>query len=327
MRQFESKPVARTAMNLFIGMTGASSSGKTFSALRLATGIQSVVGGDIVLIDTENRRSTMYADNFKFQHIHFDPPFGSLDYLEALEFAASKGAKTIIVDSMSHEHESIGGLIDSHEKELDRLAGDDWKKRERVAMLAWQKPKAARRKLLQGITRLNANVILCFRAKTTSKPIKNKDGKTEIVPMGFMPIAGDEFVYEMSLGCLLLPCSDGVPTWNPEHQGERMAVKLPAQFRSMIREGEPLSEELGAKLARWAQGSEPAAKTAPVAPPDDAIIDAAMSAARKGTPELQAHWKALTTTQKASLKPLMDSELKRIAKDMDDSGPDSAPAF
>lgn len=314
-RVFAAKPAVLEPLSLFIGVTGPSSSGKTFSALRLATGIQRVVGGDIHLIDTENRRATAYSRMFKFHHVQFDPPFGSLDYLEALQQSAAAGAKTIIVDSASHEHESTGGLIHAHEEELDRIAGDDWKKRERCTMLAWQKPKAARRKLLQGLTRLDCNVLMLFRSKTTSKPIKNKEGKTEIVSMGFMPIAGDEFVYEMSMGCFLPPNCDGVPDWHPEMPGERMAVKLPAQFRGMIPEGQPLSEEIGEQMARWAQGTAATAKPAPAPAPDNALLDAGMSAAQQGEKDYDAWIKTLTSAQKRQLADSgSGADMRKVAK-------------
>ena len=47
VRTFEAKPAIREAVPLLVGLTGASGCGKTFSALRLASGIQSVTGGDI----------------------------------------------------------------------------------------------------------------------------------------------------------------------------------------------------------------------------------------------------------------------------------------
>ncbi len=195
-RTFESKLAVREHVPLLIGMVGPSSSGKTKSALRVATGIQSVLGGDIYGIDTESRRMAHYAQEHKFQHVEFNAPFGSLDYMAALRYCVSKGAKTVIIDSMSHEHDGPGGLIDFQEREVDRLAGDDYAKRERVKMLAWQKPKAARRSLISGLLQLNANFIFCFRAREKTKPMKI-NGKTEIVEQGFMPIAGEEFLFEI----------------------------------------------------------------------------------------------------------------------------------
>lgn len=255
MRNFEAKPAYRQPVSLILGLVSPSSGGKTFTALELATGIQSVVGGDIDLIDTEHGRATFYADKFKFNYVNFEPPFGSLDYLDAIQQSDKRGASVIIVDSMSHEHASEGGMLDAHEQEVTRMAGNDYAKRERVSMLAWQKPKAARRKLLQGITALNAHLIMCFRAKETSKPAKNDQGKNVIIPMGFMPIAGDEFVFESALSVLFHPNAKGVPTWNPEHMGERMAVKIPAQFEWIKDHKGPLNRDIGRKLAEWAKGT------------------------------------------------------------------------
>lgn len=268
-REFTISPGTRESLPLFIGLVGPSSSGKTRSALRLAVGMQSVVGGEIVFINTEGKRGTMDLDLFKkkdgspaIKHMAFDAPYASLDYLDAILQARASGAKTIVIDSLSHEHEQEGGMLDYQEQELTRMAGDDYRKRESMQMLAWGKPKAARRKLLtRGIMQTDVNIIACFRAKETSKPVK-VDGKNKVVAMGFMPIAGDEFVFEMALSCLLLPGSQGVPTWHPEHPGEKIAVKRPDHLADIVRDGEQLTEEVGARLARWAteRNERPAGK-------------------------------------------------------------------
>jgi hypothetical protein len=268
-RTFEVKPAKRGRTPILIGLFGPSSSGKTYSALRLATGIQSVVGGDIVGIDTEARRMLHYADEFTFQHMEFGEPFGSLDYLDAFRHAVLElGAKTVIVDSMSHEHEGVGGMVSEHERIATLMATDrqsgkfDSAKYERVKMLAWNEPKQKRRALLNGILQLNANFIFCFRAKNTSKPQQVKvEGsnrtKNEVVQMGFMPIGGEDFVYEMTLAALLKPGAGGVPSWQSDQPGERQMIKLPGQFEFLRSEkfaGRALDETIGAALARWASG-------------------------------------------------------------------------
>lgn len=262
-RQFTVRPAVREQVPILVGLVGPSGSGKTYSALRLASGIQQVTGGDIFMVDTEARRALHYAGEgpgkFKFQHIDFGAPFGSLDYLDAIRQCAAAKAGVIVIDSMSHEHEGPGGLIDSHEIELTRMAGQDYAKRERMQMLAWQKPKAARRTLLNGVVQLGVSCIMCFRAGEKTKPIKQSDGKTKPVDMGFTAIAGPEFVYEMTMSALLYPRSDGVPTWDSDLPGERVAMKLPGQFREMFTRGQPLSEAHGKLLAEWARGGAPAA--------------------------------------------------------------------
>lgn len=253
-RTFEDKPATRERTPLLVGLIGPSGTGKTYSALRLATGIQRVSGGDIFVIDTEARRSLHYAKEFKFRHVAFGAPFAPLDYLAAIEHCVKKGAGTIIVDSMSHEHEGPGGLLEMHEAETARMSGGDWKKADRVKMLAWQKPKAQRRRLINSMLQLPCNFILCFRAKQKLKLVKGE----EPTQLGYMPIAGEEFVYEMVLKCLFLPGADGVPVLRSEFEGERSMIKVPSQFRGMFDPGRPrqLCEDDGESLAKWAAGEE-----------------------------------------------------------------------
>lgn len=276
IRSFEDVPAARTQVPLMIGIMSPSGGGKTFSALRLATGMQQVLGGDIYGIDTENGRMLHYADQFKFRHVPFAPPFGSLDYLAALKYCTSKGSRITIVDSMSHEHIGEGGYLETAEAVIDRIAGNDYKKREAVKMLGWAKAGPLRQKMIEGIKQLDGCFIFCFRAKEKTKPVK-KDGKTEVIDMGFMPIAGEEWVYEMAVNCMLEPRSEGVPTWRSDHVGERMMMKLPAQFKDIFAAQQPLSEDIGRALAEWSRGGSP------VSPPEQTAKSAASEASSPGS--------------------------------------------
>lgn len=250
-RTFEDTEARRASVPLMIGLTGPSGGGKTFSALRLATGIQRVTGGDTYVVDTESRRALHYADRFKFRHVPFAAPFGPLDYLQAVEHCARRGAKVVVVDSMSHEHEGPGGVLEMHEAEMQRLGG------ERMTMLAWAKPKAERRRMINSILQLPVSAIFCFRAKEKLKVVRGK----EPVPLGYCPIAGEEFVFEMTVNCLLLPKAGGVPAWQSDEIGERATMKLPAQFEALFADRAPLSEDIGEAMARWASGG--AASSAP----------------------------------------------------------------
>jgi hypothetical protein len=261
-RTFEDKPATRAAVPLMIGLTGASGSGKTYSALRLATGIQRVVGGDIFFVDTESRRSLHYADVFSFRHVEFTAPFSPLDYLAAIEHCVQRGAKTIVVDSMSHEHEGPGGVLEWHDRSTTELAAR-WKcSREKAQMTAWSEPKAARRRLINTVLQLGCNAVFCFRAKEKIKPPPK--GEREVQDLGWMPIAGEEFVYEMTVNCLLYPGSRGTPTWNPERKGERAMTKLPSYLQAILSpNGSPpqLSEDIGEAMAKWAAGDDIFGKT------------------------------------------------------------------
>lgn len=256
-RNFEATDGKSGGQPLWMGIMSPSGGGKTLSALRVATGMQEVVGGDIYGIDTENKRMLHYADKFKFKHVPFSPPFGSLDYLEALRWCNRKGARVIIIDSASHEHIGQGGYLETAEAVVDRIAGDDYKRREKAAMAGWAKAGPLRQKLIEGIKQLDGCFIFCFRAKERVKPMKI-NGKTEIVEQGFMPIGADDLVYEMAVNCMLPPRANGVPLWRSDHVGERLMMKLPNYLAHAFEDNKPLDEETGRLLARWASGGSQA---------------------------------------------------------------------
>jgi ABC-type dipeptide/oligopeptide/nickel transport system ATPase subunit len=323
VRTFDAKPAVRESVPLLIGLMGSSGSGKTFSALRLATGIQTVTGGDIYFIDSEARRALHYADQFTFKHVQLDPPFGSLDYLAAIQHCVKQGAKVIVIDSMTHEHSGPGGYLMTQEAEVERMAGSDYAKRERVKMAGWIKPSALRQRMIAGILQLNVNLIFCFRAKEKTKPVKGGG----IQELGFMPIAGEELLFEQTVNCLLMPKSGGVPTWRSDQIGEKMMMKLPRQFEKLFADSKPLDEETGRALAQWAKGgaasnpprdSAPAATAGSPAPPSvsepaelsDAMVlanDTLAAAARKGTAALRTAWANLDQDEKRALVHGMDA--------------------
>lgn len=261
MREFSHAPAKRGSVPLLIGLAGPSGGGKTFSALRLARGITRVTGGRIYVIDTEAERATHYApregeqasaSTFDFEHVPFSPPFSSDDYSAVFRYvAAQRDVGAIVVDSMSHEHEGEGGHLEHHSEEKERIA-KLWKVSAKVAdMSAWDEPKKRRRAMINTILALKIPAILCFRAKKKLKIEKGKDPEQR----GWMPVAGEELVFELALRCLLLPNADGVPTWTSSYDGENETMKRPGQFRDLLREGRQLTEEIGEALACWSQGA------------------------------------------------------------------------
>src|SRR5689334_8290331 len=102
MSNFSFRPAVREGVGLLIGLAGSSGSGKTYTALRLASGM----AGDkpFAVIDTEAGRAKHYADQFTFHHGDLTPPFSPARYSEAIKAADEAGYPVIVVDSCSHEH-------------------------------------------------------------------------------------------------------------------------------------------------------------------------------------------------------------------------------
>jgi len=310
-RKFEDTEAVRSPTPLLFGLIGPSGSGKTYSALRLATGMQRVFGGEIFVVDTESRRALHYAKDFKFRHVEFAPPFSPLDYLAAIEHCVTKGAKTIIVDSMSHEHDGAGGVLEWHTEEVNRIAAAWRCSEEKATIPAWNKPKTARRRLINCLLQMQANFIFCFRAKE-----KIRIGKQELIPLGYMPIAGEEFVYELTAKSLLLPGANGVPTWRSENPGERMMIKLPEQFRGIFNgaDGKPLDEDIGEQMARWAAGDIAGVESGGLAEELQAQYSRCKSLIEfEDLEAVRARmWPGLAKTKKSQLKVVRDAAAVRI---------------
>lgn len=333
VRTFVAKPAARSEEPLSIGMVGPPGGGKTLSSLKVARGIQSVRGGDIVLIDTEGGRSKKYADQIAFQHVPFDPPCRSEDFLAAIKQQLASKPAAIIVDSMSDEHEGEGGYLEWHDQQVPTMGGNEW--------AAWAKPKASRKRLITGLLHIKVPLIFTFRAREKTKQNTDPNAKRheKIVNIGWQPVAPLEIVHALDLTCILPPRADGVPVWHSDKIGEDFIIKLPNYLQPYIVEGKPLSEEMGAGFARWAAGhnatapasSVQAKAAAPnsVSPAKEPQDGAAASftneqvlqeAAERGTEILQVAWNALSPTEKKRLKPKLDETYKPAAMQADKAG-------
>lgn len=230
---------------LLIALTGPAGCGKTVSALRIATGIVEGTGKRIAFIDTENGRAKKYAKNFDFDHCDFQPPFRPTRYEELILEADKAGYSVIIVDSVSHEHEGPGGVLEWQEEELQKMAGNDYGKRERLKMTAWIKPKQARNRLIQyALQRSKAHIILCMRAKEKTD-MKKVNGKMEVGKSGLQPIGGEEFAFEMSITMVLPAGSQGVPDWSEKCS---RINDLDGDLSGYLKNCGQLTEETGRKI-------------------------------------------------------------------------------
>ena len=314
-RVFNAVPAVRGEQPLLVGLTGGPGAGKTFSALTLATGMQRVRGGDIIVIDTEAGRAKKYADRFSFKHVTFEPPFNPEDFLSAVRQQLPLNPACIIIDSASDEHEGAGGVLDIQARAVEDLAARWKSSRENVGQAAWNVAKEPRKKMMSGFLQIKVPLIFCFRAREKTRQLKNDRGKVVPTNIGWQPIAPSEIVHNMDVMCVLPLKSDGVPMWHSDKVGEDFVIKLPEQFKSVFTDGRPLNADMGEALAKWARGEA-------IQPPVETVVDeaailaAARDAARSGKDALQAHYKPLSKLAKAALKPHF-AELTATATEAD----------
>lgn len=306
-RKFTHVLADRTRVPLIIGIVGPSSTGKTKSALRIADGMARLdKDRETFVVDTESKRAKHYAKEHRFQHVEFPPPHSPADYLEVLNYCVGRGAGRVLFDSMSHEHDGEGGVLQMHDEEFERLGGDM-----RRSMEAWGPAKRARRRLINRMTTCGTDIILCFRADEKRQPVRGKPP----IDLGFTPVAGKEFMFEMVIKLLLLPGARGVPTFRSNFPGEQRAIKLPGQFEELFARSVQLSEDIGEQFARWAGGGDVVVSAGPGGLSDLLTRLGACSdpeTLEQLTEEARAGFKKLGAPEQKRVKTAVDAATTRV---------------
>jgi hypothetical protein len=230
---FQINKAERNQVKLRIALIAPSGGGKTYSALRLAKGM----GGKVILIDTENKRSLIYADEFDFFHIPFDPPFTPERYIEAIEAAEAVEAATIIIDSTSHEWMGRGGILETHGK----MPGNSWAN--------WRTLTPRHEAFLDKLLRSSAHIIACLRGKD-EYVTEEKDGKQTPRKIGVGPQMREGFEYECTLTLSL-------------DQQTHVASAMKDNTHLFEGKYDTLTEAHGKALMEWANSG----KACEVAPP------------------------------------------------------------
>lgn len=248
----------RQNVNLIVALGGGTGAGKTKSGFLLAAGLAG--GKTFAVIDTENGRARHYApkigeaadgvDTFDFECVDLRAPFDPASYAEAIKAADAAGYPVIMVDSMSHEHAGDGGLLDMSEAELDRMAGDNWEKRNACLQASWIKPKKEHKRMMQALVQVKAHLILCFRAEEKTE-MKKVDGKWQMVPKktrtgknGWVMVCEKNIPFEATCSFLLTDEAPGVP----------QPIKLQAQHKAFFPLDKEITAQAGQDLAAWAAG-------------------------------------------------------------------------
>lgn len=289
------QPAVRQGVKALINLYGPSGCGKTYSAIQLMRGL---VGpeGRIAFIDTEAGRGSHYADLTPYDRADLAPPFTPDRYREAIEAAEEAGYDGLIIDSISHEWEGEGGVLEWAESIELRT--------KKSGLHCWNKPKGAHKKLINRLLRSRLHIIFCARAREKPKTVLDDRGKQQIVSDGFQPIVEKNFPYEMLISVGMSDAAPGVPDLN-------LQKKIPGELMPAFPAGKHIDIETGQTLAAWLDGA------APVDVELREIEEAGREAARNGTEALRRWWSADARARQKELEGLLNGELKSIAQAAD----------
>jgi hypothetical protein len=263
MSGYEFRPPLDEDMGLFIGIAGGPGTGKTWSGMELCTGI---VGPDnrFAVIDTENKRASHYKKYFKFDVFNFEAPFTSERYGEAVQAAYDAGYKAIMIDSFSHEHDGIGGYLDSQAKDLEeRVArslkkypnGNEYDVSKQLTPSSWIEPKRARKRMRQILLACSSTIPLVFCLRAEEKIFHTVDGKlvARKIPE-WQPICDKGMPFEMTALFMLHNDAPGIP---------HVYLKpMQEQHKPLFPLDKQLGRESGRLIAEWSRGAAGGAKKA-----------------------------------------------------------------
>lgn len=213
---------------LKLALTGPTGSGKTFAALRIASGISQKVDSRIAFIDTENHSASLYSDRFDFDVLNIDPPYTVDKYIDAIDDAIKAGYRILVIDSFSHAWKGEGGLLDKKTK-IDARGGNSFTN--------WGVITQEQEKLVSKILHSDIHTIVTMRSKMVYELVESGNGKLKPQKMGLAPIQRDDVEYEFTL--VLDIASDH----NAEQSKDRTSLFNGRIFLP--------TEETGAELIDW----------------------------------------------------------------------------
>uniref|UniRef100_UPI0032179113 AAA family ATPase n=1 Tax=uncultured Draconibacterium sp. TaxID=1573823 RepID=UPI0032179113 len=180
----ELKKAQRKQAKIKLGLQGPSGSGKTYSALLLAAGLTNY--SKIAVIDTENHSADLYAHLGDYNVLQLSKPFTPERYITAIETCEEAGMEVIIIDSVSHEWEGSGGILDLH----GNMPGNSFTN--------WAKMTPRHNAFVQKILESPCHVISTIRTKT-DYTLSEKNGKMIPEKVGLKGITRDGMDYEFTI--------------------------------------------------------------------------------------------------------------------------------
>lgn len=191
-QQFKAKKAVREKIYAKIALMAPSGGGKTYSALRLATGmaeeIKNETGEDapILMGNTEQKRGYYYAEEFDYDIVDIESPHNPEKYVDFIQYAVESGYKILIIDSSSHEWEGKGGCL-----ELQQQAGGTYQ--------AWSKITPRHNKFINAIADSPIHIIATMRGKDQYETIKDeRTNKLTVQKLGVGAKQRDGFEYEFT---------------------------------------------------------------------------------------------------------------------------------
>ncbi len=242
---------SKKSSRLRMALMGVAGSGKTYTALNVATHL----GGPIAVVDTERGSASKYSDIFDFDVLELES-FSPQNYIDAIQAAEEAGYNVLIIDSLSHAWTGKDGALDQVTRATKRSQSGN-------TFAAWRDVTPMHNSMVDAILNARLHIITTMRAKTEYVQEKNeKTGKISVRKVGLAPVQRDGMEYEF----------DVVADLDQDNNLIIGKTRCPAVAGMVIpRAGREVAQKLVAWLSDGSTSTEKqngfARSEAPVAPP------------------------------------------------------------
>lgn len=181
-----------------IAIDGPAGSGKTYTALRFAFAMAGP-GGKVAVIDTEHRSASKYSGEspdgtpFAFDVCELDH-YSPSTYVNVIKEAGKAGYDVLVIDSLSHAWEGVGGALDMVDRKAASSKGNSF--------AAWRDVTPMHRDMVEAILACPCHVIATMRSKMTyelEEYVDDGKKKTRVNKLGLKPIQREGVEYEFDV--------------------------------------------------------------------------------------------------------------------------------
>lgn len=181
----ELRKAQRKLAKIKMGIQGPSGSGKTYSSLLIAFGLCNN-WSKIAIIDTENHSADLYSQLGGYNVLSLEKPFSPERYIEAIDICINQGMEVIVIDSVSHEWEGEGGILEIH----GNMMGNSFTN--------WNKVTPRHNAFVQKLIQSPVHIIATIRAKQ-DYVLSEKNGRMVPEKVGLKGITRDGLDYEFTI--------------------------------------------------------------------------------------------------------------------------------
>lgn len=217
--RFQIEDAVRRGNKARVALAGGPGSGKTWTALTLA--VELAGDGPLLVIDTERRSASLYADVFRFRTIAWDPPYDPRELADVVRDVAGSHA-VVVVDSHSHFWVGRGGTLAIVDEAARRARNNRF--------AGWKDGTPAQDAMVDAILTAPCHVITTMRSKMGYVQEKDDRDRTVVRRVGMAPIQRDGIEYEFTVTAQLeadhrlvitkTRCPSLAPSYAPGAAGE-----------------------------------------------------------------------------------------------------------